>query len=121
MARKTSRDAKKGTRKKPAPKRRAAAKAAKAAAPRGRAAEARAAEAQPSNVISFEDASRARGKYVYCIIQATDALRFGHIGIGADPAEVHTVNYRNIAAVVSDTPIELLDPTRENVLAHERV
>src|SRR6266446_1332261 len=63
----------------------------------------------------------ARGKYVYCIIQASDPLRFGPLGIGADPAEVHTVNYKDIAAVVSDTPIEVHDPTRENVLAHERV
>jgi len=39
----------------------------------------------------------------------------------SEPAEVHTVNYRDIAAVVSDTPIEVHDPTRENVLAHERV
>src|SRR3954466_7572118 len=63
----------------------------------------------------------ARGKYVYCIIQASEPLRFGPLGIGLDPAEVHTVNYRDIAAVVSDTPIEVHDPTRENVLAHERV
>ena len=63
----------------------------------------------------------ARGKYVYCIIQASDPLRFGPLGIGVDPADVHTVNYRDIAAVVSDTPIEVHDPTRENVLAHERV
>jgi hypothetical protein len=63
----------------------------------------------------------ARGKYVYCIIQAGEPLRFGPLGIGAKPAEVHTVNYRDIAAVVSDTPIEVHDPTRENVLAHERV
>src|SRR5882757_5331897 len=63
----------------------------------------------------------ARGKYVYCIIQASDPLRFGPLGIGAHPAEVHTVNYKDIAAVVSDTPIEVHDPTRENVLAHERV
>jgi hypothetical protein len=61
------------------------------------------------------------GKYVYCIIQATEPLRFGPIGIGSEPAEVHTVNYRDIAAVVSDTPLEVYDPTRENVLAHERV
>jgi hypothetical protein len=31
------------------------------------------------------------------------------------------VNYRDIAAVVSDTALEVHDPTRENVLAHERV
>jgi hypothetical protein len=61
------------------------------------------------------------GKYVYCIIQTTDPLRFGPIGIGSEPAEVHTVNFQDIAAVVSDTPLEVYDPTRENVLAHERV
>jgi hypothetical protein len=65
--------------------------------------------------------SESRGKYVYCVIRSADPLRFGHIGIGAEPAEVHTVHYQDIAAVVSDTPIEVLDATRENVLAHERV
>src|SRR5437762_9055609 len=62
-----------------------------------------------------------RGKYVYCVIQSADALRFGPIGVGAEPADVQTVHYEDIAAVVSDTPIEVLDATRENVLAHERV
>jgi Gas vesicle synthesis protein GvpL/GvpF len=66
-------------------------------------------------------ASGRSGKYVYCIIPATDPLRFGPIGIGSEPAEVHTVNFQDIAAVVSDTPLEVYDPTRENVLAHERV
>jgi hypothetical protein len=63
----------------------------------------------------------SRGKYVYCIIHAAEARRFGPIGMGQEPAEVHTVNYREIAAVVSDTPTEVFDATRENVLAHERV
>jgi len=61
------------------------------------------------------------GKYVYCIIHTEDSLRFGPIGIGGEPADVHTVNFKDIAAVVSDTPLEVYDPTRENVLAHERV
>ncbi len=61
------------------------------------------------------------GKYVYCIIHTNDPCRFGPIGIGSEPVEVHTVNYKDIAAVVSDTPLEVYDPTRENVLAHERV
>jgi hypothetical protein len=61
------------------------------------------------------------GKYVYCIIQTTESLRFGPIGIGSEPADVHTVSFKDIAAVVSDTPLEVYDPTRENVLAHERV
>jgi hypothetical protein len=63
----------------------------------------------------------SRGKYVYCIIEAPDALRFGAIGIGTDPSDVYTVHYKNLAAVVSDAPLEVLDSTRENVLAHERV
>ena len=66
-------------------------------------------------------ATESRGKYVYCVIRSEDPLRFGAIGLGTTPAEVHTVHYKNIAAVVSDTPIEVLDATRENVLAHERV
>jgi hypothetical protein len=78
-----------------------------------------------SDLLAFpEQASRPggrSGKYVYCIIHTDDPRRFGPIGIGTEPTEVHTVNYRDIAAVVSDTPLEVYDPTRENVLAHERV
>jgi len=66
-------------------------------------------------------ASASRGKYVYCIIESSDPLRFGPIGIGAEPSDVYTVHYKNLAAVVSDAPLEVLDSTRENVLAHERV
>jgi hypothetical protein len=65
--------------------------------------------------------STGRGKYVYCIVRSVEPLRFGRIGLGSEPAEVTTVHYKDIAAVVSDTPIEVPDATRENVLAHERV
>jgi hypothetical protein len=61
------------------------------------------------------------GKYVYCIVQSENQLQFGPLGLGADPAEVHTVHYRDLAAVVSNTPMVVQDPTRENVLAHQRV
>jgi hypothetical protein len=67
------------------------------------------------------NARTSRGKYVYCIIDAADPLRFGPIGIGAEPSEVYSVHYKNLAAVVSEAPLEVLDSTRENVLAHERV
>ena len=62
-----------------------------------------------------------RGKYVYCVIRTKSPLRFGPVGIGVEPGEVHTISHRELAAVVSDTPIEVFDATRENVLAHERV
>src|SRR5262249_7174688 len=63
----------------------------------------------------------SRGKYVYCVIRSEDPLPFGAIGLGTVPSEVTTVHYKDIGAVVSDTPLEVLDATRENVLAHERV
>jgi hypothetical protein len=66
-------------------------------------------------------ADETRGKYVYCIIASEKPLRFGPLGLGAEPSEVTSVNFRNLAAVVSDTPREVIDATRENILAHERV
>ncbi len=63
----------------------------------------------------------SEGKYVYCIIRSDEPLSFGPLGLGPEPAQVHTVHYRDIAAVVSNTPIVVQDPTRENVLAHQRV
>jgi len=64
---------------------------------------------------------RSEGKYVYCIIRSEEPLSFGPLGLGPEPADVHTIHYRDIAAVVSNTPIVIQDPTRENVLAHQRV
>jgi hypothetical protein len=61
------------------------------------------------------------GRYVYCIIKSERPLGFGPLGIGSEPADVHTVHYRDIAAVVSNTPMVVQDPTRDNVLAHQRV
>jgi Gas vesicle synthesis protein GvpL/GvpF len=61
------------------------------------------------------------GKYVYCIIQSEQPLSFGPLGLGAEPAHVHTILFRDIAAVVSNTPMVVQDPTRDNVLAHQRV
>jgi hypothetical protein len=65
--------------------------------------------------------NESSGKYVYCVIRSEQILSFGPLGLGPEPAEVHTIHYRDIAAVVSNTPIVVQDPTRENVLAHQRV
>ena len=72
---------------------------------------------------SLPDVERGtgRGRYVYCIIRASQPLRFGPIGMDEQSSEVYTINFRDMAAVVSDVPIAPLDSTRENVLAHERV
>ncbi len=78
----------------------------------------------PSVALARQEAAAEEsneGKYVYCIIKSERPLRFGPLGLGNDPAEVHTVHYRDIAAVVSNTPMVVQDPTRDNVLAHQRV
>src|SRR4051812_16916473 len=74
-------------------------------------AESAAAAAEPTPV---------NGKYVYCIIRNDRSREFGEIGIGS-ASRVYTVSHKDLAAVVSDTPIVIYDPTRENVLAHEFV
>src|SRR5687768_6074275 len=66
-------------------------------------------------------ASGDEGKYVYCIIKSAEERDFGPIGIGEGGNPVYTVHHKDLAAVVSDTPIRIYDPTRENVLAHELV
>src|SRR3954468_19047525 len=61
------------------------------------------------------------GRYVYGIVQTRDRIDFGKVGIGGAGAMVYTVNYLDIAAVVSNTSVYIFDPTRENALAHEHV
>ncbi|HEX9085569.1 MAG TPA: GvpL/GvpF family gas vesicle protein, partial [Gemmatimonadaceae bacterium] len=72
------------------------------------------------SVSASTDPTPGEGKYVYCIIRNDRSRDFGEIGIGSG-ARVYTVNHKDLAAVVSDTPIVIYDPTRENVLAHEFV
>jgi hypothetical protein len=62
-----------------------------------------------------------QGKYVYCIIKSPRPREFGTLGIGGENQRVYTVHHGDLAAVVSDTPLRIYDPTREHVLAHEFV
>ncbi len=66
-------------------------------------------------------ATEEQGKYVYCIIRTNTPQNFGAIGIGGRGDEVYTVQYKAFAAVVSNCPLIIFDPTRENALAHEHV
>ncbi|MEO6778975.1 MAG: GvpL/GvpF family gas vesicle protein [Gemmatimonadaceae bacterium] len=75
---------------------------------------------EPASAEESAAGSGEEGKYVYCIIRHQAARDFGEIGIGGS-ARVYTVHHEDLAAVVSDTPIVIYDPTRDNVLAHEFV
>jgi hypothetical protein len=67
------------------------------------------------------DRTAGRGRYVYCIIRASQPMKFGAIGMDEQWPDVYTINFKDMAAVISDIPLAPLDSTRENVLAHERV
>jgi hypothetical protein len=72
-----------------------------------------------SNSSSTQQATE--GIYVYCIIESTEPRTFGKIGIGGRGDDVYTVHHKELAAVVSRTPLMVYDPTRENALTHEHV
>jgi len=71
--------------------------------------------------VPSEAPSAEGGRYVYGIIEAKQPLSFGKMGIGGAGEPVYTVNFQEIAAVVSKTSVYIFDPTRENALAHEHV
>ena len=102
---------------KKAPAKNVSSPAAKAPAPR----KAAGPGPSPARAPSAPAENGAQGQYVYCIIQSESPLTFGPLGIGHDPAEVQTVHFKDLAAVVSATAMVVHDPTRENVLAHQRV
>jgi len=55
-------------------------------------------------------------KYIYGIIEEPEPRIFNFSGVG--DAEVYAINHQKLAAVVSDTGFEEIDPTRKNVRAH---
>jgi len=57
-----------------------------------------------------------QNKYLYGIIEEPQPRRFGFSGV--EDAEVYTINYQKMAAIVSDTLLQDIDPTRKNVRAH---
>ena len=74
----------------------------------------------PSELAPAYEAPPERGIYVYSIVECSTPRSFGKIGIGSGD-EVYTVHYKDLAAVVSRTPLMVYDPTRENAFTHEHV
>jgi len=71
--------------------------------------------------VSSAQTEAEQGKYVYCIIKTEAPKDFGAVGIGGRGDRVYTVHYKEFGAVVSNCPLIVFDPTRENALAHEHV
>jgi len=58
---------------------------------------------------------------MYCIIRSPVSCQFSTMGIGERKDVVHTVNFMDMAAVVSDTPIVEYEESRRNMMAHTLV
>jgi len=61
------------------------------------------------------------GKYLYCIIEEPSHRTFGPNGIGKRGDEVHTLCHRDLACVISSTPMTKYVISRHNLMAHEKV
>jgi len=61
------------------------------------------------------------GKYLYCIIENSNARNFGPIGIGDRGDVVTTIPYGDLSAVVSSIPMTKYVVSRETMTAHEKV
>lgn len=68
-----------------------------------------------------EQPDKQMGKYLYCIIRASEPPQFQTRGIGELGCAVNTVSYMRLAAVISDSPVVVYDNSRRNMMAHTLV
>lgn len=61
------------------------------------------------------------GKYIYGIIRHASPLDYGPIGMGKRNDLVYGVNFRDISAVVSNSPVIQYEARRINMITHEKV
>jgi hypothetical protein len=61
------------------------------------------------------------GKYIYAIIRHDGPLDYGPMGIGKRADRVYGINYKDISAIVSNSPIVQYEARRVNMIAHQTV
>ena len=71
--------------------------------------------------MSNESEIPKEGKYIYGIIRHTGPIDFGPIGIGKRADRVYGINYNDISAIVSNSPIIQYEARRVNMTTHEKV
>jgi len=68
-----------------------------------------------------EQETPKEGKYIYGIIRHNGPVEFGPIGIGKRSDLVYGINYNDISAIVSNSPIIQYEARRVNMTTHEKV
>jgi hypothetical protein len=70
-----------------------------------------------------EEGKYKEGKYIYCVIDSKEGEQeknFGPLGIGGREDELRSLSYKDVAVVISNSPIKKYPVSRENCLPHER-
>lgn len=60
-------------------------------------------------------------KYLYCVIRSKKPETYAISGVAGPAYAVQTTHYRDLAAVISDSPAAAYEGTRQNMTAHMRV
>lgn len=63
------------------------------------------------------------GIYIYCVIdfgEGEPGRNFGPLGMGERGDELRSLSYKDVAVVISNSPIKKYPVSKENCLAHER-
>ena len=69
----------------------------------------------------MKDTGPMEAQYLYAIIACAEPSEFKARGIGERSDVVHTINYRRLAAVVSNSPNIEYESSRRNMMAHTLV
>jgi len=65
--------------------------------------------------------SEAQYVYVYCVIRCKEQPEFTSLGMGERGDAVYTVHEGDLAAVVSNSPVDAYEARRRNMMAHTAV
>ena len=61
------------------------------------------------------------GKYIYCIVEKKDHPEFTSQNIGKEYSPVYSLYYKEIGAVISESPIIKYPLISDNYIAHQKV
>ena len=70
-----------------------------------------------------EESKPKEGKYIYCVMDSKEGepeKDFGPLGMGERGDDLRSLSYKDVAAVISNSPIKKYPVCRENCLGHQR-
>ncbi|WP_077623667.1 GvpL/GvpF family gas vesicle protein [Sediminibacillus massiliensis] len=61
------------------------------------------------------------GIYLFGIIETNESQSFGEVNLAGESRQVYTVSCQDTAMVVAEAPVQIYEPTRRNLKAHQDV